>query len=58
MGQARLLDKMSSIWARPICLIRNQVNGNGAHLLDKIPGEADWITLGESHTQTEVAAWY
>ena len=34
----RLLDKISSIWARPICLTKNQVNGNEAHLLDKLLG--------------------
>ena len=33
MGRARLLDKISSIWARPICLTKNRVNGNEALLL-------------------------
>ena len=33
MGRARLLDKISSVWVRPICLIKNRVNENEAHLL-------------------------
>ena len=34
----RLVDKKPSIWARPICLTRNLVDENRAHLLDKIKG--------------------
>ena len=36
MGRARLLDKISSVWAKPIRLTKNRVNGNQAHLLDKL----------------------
>ena len=36
MGRVRLLDKISSIWARPVSSTRNRVNGNDAHLLDKL----------------------
>lgn len=38
MDRAHLLDKISSIWARPITLERNQAKGNEARLLDKILG--------------------
>lgn len=38
MDRAHLLDKISSIWARPIFLKRNQAKGNEARLLDKILG--------------------
>ena len=33
MGRARLLDKILSVWARPICSTINRVN---AHLLNKL----------------------
>ena len=36
MGRASLLDKISNIWARPICSTKDGVNGNEAHLLDKL----------------------
>ena len=36
MCRARLIDKISSIWVRLICMTRNWANGNEVHLFDEI----------------------
>ena len=36
IGQSRLLDKILSIWAKPICSTKIRVNGNEAYLLDEL----------------------
>lgn len=38
MRLARLLDNLSSLWARPVRSTKNLVNGNEAHLLDQVLG--------------------